>query len=277
MKITVLGIDGLDFGIVEEMDLENLKQKRYGKLEIPEECYIHIGRKDAVPWTPLCWMTIITGRIPPSKFLEQIPRVLKNPVIERVRKSLGFIKGKARTLEKIGFRPHKWTWGNVSRRYETIFCLAEKSLDFNVPTYSEDWTFSPGKKREAGIKEYLKSINEEYWRIRDTLFSILEEEQEYDILMTYIGILDAYGHCFYGHEKYYQKYIDVDEFVGRVRENVDGMFLLVSDHGFEKLEGVSSGGKHSDYAFYSTNISSFNTEMKDLTDVFSLVKEMSLK
>lgn len=277
MKITVLGIDGLDFGMVKELDLENLKQKRYGKLKIPEECYIHIGRKDAVPWTPLCWMTIITGRTPPSKYQEQTPTILKNPAMEKIRKSLGFIKGKARALEKFGFRPHQWKWGNVSRRHRTIFDLAKKSLDFNVPTYSEDWILGPVKKRKVELKDYLKFIDDEYWRIRHSLFSILEGKQEYDILMCYMGILDAYGHCFYRHEKYYQKYIDVDEFIGRIRENVDGMLLVVSDHGFEKLEGVSFGGKHSDYAFYSTNISSFNTEMNDLTDVYGLVKEMSLK
>lgn len=55
------------------------------------------------------------------------------------------------------------------------------------------------------------------------------------------------------------------------------MLLLISDHAFKKLEGVSFGGEHSDYAFYSTNVSSFNTEMNDLTDVHSLVKETDFK
>ena len=39
MRVTIIGIDGLDYNIVGAMELKNLEQEHCGKLTIPKECY----------------------------------------------------------------------------------------------------------------------------------------------------------------------------------------------------------------------------------------------
>ena len=43
----------------------------------------------------------------------------------------------------------------------------------------------------------------------------------------------------------------MDLFVHEIEQQVDGLLLICSDHGFQKLEGAKTGGRHSDHAFYS--------------------------
>ena len=100
MRVTIIGIDGLDYDIVEAMELRNLQQETCAKLSIPRECYREIEKNVFSPWTPLCWMSIITGQIPPRELRQEKKQVYTNALLDWMRKNfgkyLGFMKGKRR-------------------------------------------------------------------------------------------------------------------------------------------------------------------------------------
>ena len=112
LRVTIIGIDGLDYDVVEAMELKNLQQRIHGKLGIPIECYREVGKGVHSPWTPLCWMSIITGQIPPEKFRQERKKVYSNEIIDWSRRNfgkyLGFIRGKRKFLMKSGVKLTKY-------------------------------------------------------------------------------------------------------------------------------------------------------------------------
>ena len=58
MKVLILGIDALEYSLVEKWDLKHLKQKEYGKVIVP----IYQGAGE--PVTLVVWPCFITGKEP---------------------------------------------------------------------------------------------------------------------------------------------------------------------------------------------------------------------
>ena len=58
MKVLILGIDALEYSLVEEWDLKHLKQREYGKIIVP----IYGGGGE--PVTLVVWPCFITGKEP---------------------------------------------------------------------------------------------------------------------------------------------------------------------------------------------------------------------
>ena len=56
-KVLILGIDAIEYDLVEEWDLKNLKQKEYGKTILP----LAPGQE---PATVIIWPCFITGKEP---------------------------------------------------------------------------------------------------------------------------------------------------------------------------------------------------------------------
>ncbi|MCW3991708.1 MAG: alkaline phosphatase family protein [Candidatus Bathyarchaeota archaeon] len=278
MRVTIIGIDGLDHGIIEELDLRNLKQRLHGRLTIPDECYRGLASGDRSPWTPLCWMTILTGTLPPEEYRQTRARSYKNPIVEGLKRrfggALGFIRGKREFLQKIGISQARMggllSRGAVSRSMSTIFDLTEKSIDFNVPTYSDAFSLKPlhGAREE---KELLRFVDEEHELMERFVFSVMGRGAEYDLLMAYTRILDHYGHQMYRTEAFYHRYRMMDLFIHELASKVEGLLLIVSDHGFTELEDTTYGGRHSDHASYSMNLP-MDTPMNSLLDVYPLVR-----
>jgi len=279
LKVTILGIDGLDFDTVEELNLVNIKQAAYGKLSIPDECYIELVNGRRSPWTPLCWLTILTGKVPPERYRMNRKIQFDNSLLEALRwhlgRHLGFIKGKRKIMWKLGFKPSRVVASlkkdPISKTLPNIFDLAEDTIVFNVPTYSENWRINP-KKKLMNRLELLPFADEEDRLMKAYVSSILGRRADYNLLMVYSRVLDNYGHQMYRTEQYFYRYRMMDVFVREVSRNVEGLLLIVSDHGFRRLEGTDLGGEHSDFAFYSQNIP-MNVSMNSLTDVYSLVEK----
>lgn len=278
MKVTVLGIDGLDHDTVEELNLVNLKQAAHGKLSIPDECYKELAQGGRSPWTPLCWLTILTGQVPPEEYRMARNIQFDNDLLEAIRwrlgRYLGFVKGKRKIFWKLGFKPSRAKTSikkdPIARTLPNIFDLAEEPIVFNVPTYSENWRINP-KKKLMNRLELLPYADEEDRLMKAYVSSVLGRAVDYKLLMAYTRVLDNYGHQMYGSEQYIYRYKMMDLFVKEVSRKVDGLLLVVSDHGFRGLGGTEHGGEHSDHAFYSTNIA-MNAPMNSLTDVYALVK-----
>jgi len=56
-KALILGIDAIEYDLVEKWDLKNLKQEEYGKTELP----LLPGQE---PVTTIIWPCFITGKNP---------------------------------------------------------------------------------------------------------------------------------------------------------------------------------------------------------------------
>ncbi|KON29267.1 hypothetical protein AC482_06960 [miscellaneous Crenarchaeota group-15 archaeon DG-45] len=278
MRVTIIGIDGLDHDVVEELDLRNLKQRVHGRLAIPDECYREIASGDRSPWTPLCWMTILTGALPPEEYRQARARSYRNPLVEglkrRLGRSLAFMQGKRNLLQKVGIRQARMggrlSRGAVSKGMNTIFDLAERSMDFNVPTYSDTFSLKPLHDAHEE-RELLRFVDEEHELMERFVLSVLGRGAEYDLLMAYTRVLDHFGHQMYRTEAFYHRYRMMDLFIHELAPKVEGLLLIVSDHGFTGLEGTAHGGKHSDHATYSMNLP-MDTPMNSLLDVYPLVE-----
>ena len=276
MRVTIIGIDGLDYNIVEAMELKNLQQEVCGKLTIPRECYREIMKGVFSPWTPLCWMSIITGQIPPEELRQEKKKVYTSDSIDWVRRNfgkyLGFMRGKRRILMKAGVELSKYKMVETPfiRDMDTIFDLAEKHLDFNIPAYSEGYTLRPFKTEAEGL-EHLELFDEEDKLVKKFIRTVLSCDPSYDLFMAYMRAIDHYGHQKFGTKDFFNRYKLMDLFIHEVRPSVDGLLLICSDHGFKKLEGTRTGGIHSDYAFYSVN-KELGVEMNSLVDIYPLVK-----
>lgn len=276
LRVTIIGIDGLDYEIVEKMDLKNLKQTIYGKLTIPRECYREISQDIYSPWTPLCWMCIITGKVPPEEHHQKRRKVYSNSLIEFIRRKTGkylkFWSGKRKILMKTGFKLSKYEVVETPyiRSMNTIFDLAEDAMEINIPSYSKDYTLRPFGEEREGI-EHLKLFDKEDAYIKKYIKSVLRSNSKYDLFMAYMRAIDHYGHQKYGTRDLFNRYKLMDFFIHEIKDNVEGLLLICSDHGFQRLEGTRTGGRHSDYAFYSLNMD-LECKMESLLDIYPCVE-----
>ena len=136
----------------------------------------------------------------------------------------------------------------------SIFDLPN-SIHLHIPVYDAD-AFPPYKKRLVDAIEdktyrpiFEMQCMEEFKQRTKEVFEWLERKDEWDLFMQYFFVLDAVQHVFYNNLKKIAKfYIMFDEFVGKVREEIDDdtLLLIVSDHGQKK-------GIHTNYGFYSVN------------------------
>jgi hypothetical protein len=277
MRVTIIGIDGLDYDIVEALGLRNLQQDVCGKLSIPRECYREIGKEVYSPWTPLCWMSIVTGQVPPEELRQEKKRVYSNEGVDWVRrrfgKYLGFMRGKRRFLMKYGVELSKYKMVETPfiRDMNTIFDLADKSIDFNIPAYSEGYTLRPFGTEAEGL-EHLELFDREDKLVMQFTRSILSRNPDYNLFMVYMRAIDHYGHQKFGTRDLFNRYKLMDLFIHEIKQKIDGLLLICSDHGFQQLEDTKTGGRHSDHAFYSLS-QSIDVEMDSLLDIYPLVKK----
>ena len=276
MRVTIIGIDGLDYNIVKALELRGLQQEIYGKLSIPEECFREIGKGVYSPWTPLCWMTIITGQIPPEEYRQNKKKVYTNDSLDWVRRNLGkylgFVKGKRKLLRKYGAELSKYKMMETPfvRGMATFFDLAKDPIDFNIPSYSEGYTLRPFGTEAEGL-EHLKLFDKEDKLVKQFIRSLLNRNSNYDLFMAYMRAIDHYGHQKFGTRDFFNRYKLMDVFIHGLSQKVDGLLLICSDHGFQQLEGTKTGGRHSNYAFYSMN-QEIDMPMNSLLDIYPLIE-----
>lgn len=244
--ICLLGIDALEYNLIEDMNLKNIMQKQYMKLSIPDECCRNVNG-ELVPYSPYCWESILTGEKP----LESI-KVYKNSMLERIRQKVGpnlkFIKGKRKFLEKFGLKYYRGDKPHPSSRsLNTFFDIFPVNIDFNVPTYSLDYVFNPFKEiddREMQILKMLEFADEEFELFKK--FTLIMTSRKFDLIMVYTRLLDWYGHFRFGTNGYYYRYKLVDLFLKDLSKKFSGIILVLSDHGMKN-------GNHTTHAFFSTN------------------------
>lgn len=259
MKVAILAFDGLEYDLVERFRLKNIKQKQYGKLSIPKECYTETrdprGEKVYEPWTPYVWSTFLTGKLPAATGISRETLIKWNkPALQFLRTfsmkiGLDRIRNKGKIFEKLGFRRKHFSLED--HKCATIFTYAKAPCIINVPTISKEW----GVELEGrNFTEMIKASWHCFYAVRGKTLKAVKDGN-WDLLMAYTRLLDVIGElCFGDFKKLFKAYTICNKFVGEVKELLgeNTVFLIISDHGMERF-GNTPFGKHSDHAFYSLN------------------------
>lgn len=267
-KVLILGIDALEYNLVEKWNLKNLKQEEYGKTELPS----------SVKATVIMWPCFITG-FPPSEMGYTTIRIYKEPLqhLYEIVYSLIFkmhlrIKKRAENKAEVdknlvtlirkilGEKASKLGLCRMPERKDikrrSIFEIPHiRAIHLNIPVYDTD-AFPPNRRNilEAIEKKVCRPIFEmqciqEFNQRTKELLDWLDKKNEWDLVMQYFWLLDGIQHVFYNQPKKIAKfYIMFDGFIEKVRKKIDDdtLLLIVSDHGQKK-------GMHTDYGFYSLN------------------------
>ena len=288
-KVIILGIDAIEYDLIEKWDLKNLKQKEYGKTILP----LLPGQE---PATEIIWPCFITGKEPEkmgysslniySKFLKRfIPLI--SPILNKLlinNKRGGTQKIQLRgsalyisiiLLKKIGLI-HKPTKEDI--KAETIFDNKKiKSFHLHIPIldkddfprYRKDIVNIISEKMNHPIIE-MKQKKEFNQRSKE-VFNYIKNDN-WQLFMQYFYVLDGVQHIFYrNHKKIAQFYLMFDEFIKKVIEQIDDdtLILIVSDHGVKK-------GIHTPYGFYSVN-KKLGLKNPKLVDFRDIIEEILVK
>lgn len=283
MKCIILGFDGLEYDIVNRLDLRSTKQREYGKVRLPKECFSEVSAPNFThfePWTPLVWYSFLTGELPISRFRRdmevggkwnnQILNVLEDL---SVRVGLGSFRG-IRILKILGFQKKL----PIIRDYgvRTIFDLVNRAIDIDVPTYSENWPFGLAKNPEENFNEFInRSLKVEinlFNRNRKRVLDALRNDSEWNLLMMYTKLLDTCGELSFN-RKLEQMYFLINDFAKDVRNlSNENFVLIISDHGMERISNTRFG-KHSNHAFYSSNIC-LGLNNPKITEFYNVIQEV---
>lgn len=270
-RVCILGFDGLEETLVEELALRNLLQKEHGKVKVP----IAGGIDD--PSTPIVWTSFITGQSPSIHGVD-VPYVWDSP-FDKLRSFLrrypiiySFVKKLKlgyRIRETVGAEPRFPSRKNI--RCETIFDVIQPSVALSVPVYNEDlWRNYPVGEVFRAIqdikfrREYEKKVRKIFQMEVKELFSALSGE--WKVLMIHIHITDLLGHIYWGTEKLALLYEEMDLLTSRVKLRLrpEDLILIISDHGMGRYG-------HTSYGFYSLNVE-LGLEDPAITDFFQIIK-----
>lgn len=279
-RVCILALDALEYDLVEEFDLENIKQHEYGKIDI--SMFKHLA-------TPIIWASFITGLPPEKHGLERqaIPQ-WNNFFIDTLRRvsikmQLGRIKGKGKILELLGFE-HRAFYEKTLEEFRksklpVLFNVVPNAKALSVPPYQK-WIHSETQlllKQAIETEEKTSTFEKHVWSIfeqkREKCIKIIQEV-DWNLFMTHFMATDLLGHLFAGNStKMFGVYIKAEQLVEDVKSLIgeETLLLIVSDHGM-KTFGKGIYGEHSDHGFYSSNIP-LNLKNPKITDFFHLIVE----
>lgn len=280
MKVLVLGIDALEYDLVEEYDLKNLKQKEYGKVDL-------LLKAHETPFTPALWCSFITGVRPEVHGVGKY-RAWDNPLIEKMwvlartwlikYKNLRFINFELREtiisiLEKIGFGKsyadkNAFLTNREDINCDTIFDDIQDYVAISIPAFNEDPVNRELRKMVVEGPKYR--LKQEAWNAFENrkrrLFHALDKERS--LVMVHFFVLDVIQHVFFYDKDYIRSAYErvdklVEELKGRVGQNP--FTLIVSDHGQKR-------GLHTRYGFYSCN-ENLNLHSPKITDFAAIIRQ----
>ena len=277
-RVCILALDALEYNLVEEFNLENIKQLEYGKIDVSAF---------KVLATPVIWASFISG-LPPEKHgltIKAIPQ-WTNPAMEKLRRlsikmQLGRIKGKGKIFELLGFEHRPFYERTLeefrSRKIETLFSVIPNSKALSVPPYQK-WTDRQTQlllRQAIENKEKMSVFEEHIWSIfekkKEKCIKIIQKGN-WNLFMTHFIPTDSLGHIFAGNlTKMFGIYLKAEELVEDVKKIIEDetLLLIVSDHGMKPV-GKGTYGEHSDHGFYSSNVK-LNLVNPKITDFFDLI------
>ncbi|RLF83561.1 hypothetical protein DRN44_00645 [Thermococci archaeon] len=262
-RIIILGIDGLEYNLVEEWDLKYIKQNAYTKTDLSDFKVIV---------TPPIWASMLTGRKVPEieeLFIKRIKFVTARSNISRT-KTPWYVKLGVKILplpirrrlgDALTPRPMQATYDYLLRnkKYKTIFDYFDKTWTNGIPSYGRNVSNDEVRKAmKEAVKGNLKPLVEYAMKIyeqdRRALFGALDND--YELVFWYTPFLDEISHFYIGKKlKLMNIYFDLNRLVEKVSKKLDenDILYIISDHGMEPVPGSPYGGDHSDHGFFSSN------------------------
>lgn len=285
-KIIILGIDGLEYSLVEEWNLKYLKQKAYTQTDLSDFKVIV---------TPPIWAAMLTGKKIPEieepfikrhKFIANRGNSskIKSPWYVKVGSKILPLKIRRKLgeaiIKRVAGDPFKETYDYLlkTNKYRTIFDYFDKTWTNGIPSYgrnvsNEDVKAAMAEAVKGNLKSLLEYAMTTYREDQNLLFEALDKE--YDLIFWYTPFLDEISH-FYIQKKLrlMNLYIDLNKLVKEVSERIEkgDVVYIISDHGMEPIPGDPRGGDHSDHGFFSSNTGEL---IKKPQDLFKLVVKRS--
>lgn len=282
MKVLIIALDGLEYSLVEKFDFRNLKQVEYGKTRLS-------GMFSTIT-TPTIWASFITGEPPEVHGIVGRGMKWENVVLEMltdlsVKVGLDRIKGKAEIFRTLGFKKTRgdlWYLTPKDKGLKTIFDYAKNPVVVQVPAYNRfiDEELSDLLRRSFESDEARalleKSLWQDFEKVREEALQLLEQKESSNLFMFYWYQTDWFGHVWIGDVNMMWKvYARCDLLVEELKDAVgkETFVLVVSDHGmYHSGSNVHKWkfGEHTDYAFYSSNIS-LNLDNPLITDFKDII------
>jgi len=270
--IFILGIDALDYELVEKLNLNNLMQLDYGKIVVP------INEKIGVPHSPEVWGAFLVGEYTPIGFVSSSPLIA---AIIKVKEffHIDLDKGPAKKIkdllvQKYGFSSPS-RFGSLNR--ETFLDIT-KSKEINVPYYSFDnKTFDVNYlfgKSKISLVQIVKEIKLIYESRKKQILSEIDNVGNEDIVFAFMHTTDMLQHLLFLHFSDIEKhYIDLDNYVAVLKRKLetsfeDIIFIIISDHGFD-----FDTETHSMKGFYSSNNHLIPIPEK-ITDFYGIILDL---
>lgn len=282
MRVVILGIDGLEYNLVDEWNLRHIKQKAYTKTDLSDF---------EVIVTPPIWASMLTGKKIPEieeLFIKRQKFIANKGNITKI-KTPWYVKLGAKILplsirRKLGdimtSDPFKATYDYLlkTKKYMTIFDYFERTWTNGVPSYGRNVSTPEVKAVMAeAVKGNLKPLVEyamkTYEQDRRALFEALDGN--YELIFWYTPFLDEISHFYIRKKlKLMNIYFDLNKLVKKVSEKLDenDVLYIISDHGMEPVPEDPRGGNHSDHGFFSSNTGELIEKPQDL---FKLVVSKS--
>lgn len=265
-KCVIIALDALEYDLVEEFSLENLKQKECGKTDL---------QGFGLLATPIIWASFITG-LAPEKHKVNFYWVWDNDVLEKP--IVSFLSHKiGGILELLGFkRTHHRKKHFMRKGIKTIFDLVDNSVALNVPSYQEYASREISRALHDAITNSSREVEFEtkVWKVfkrrrKECLHRF--EEGGWKVFMAYFNFTDYFGHLFRGNlAKMSKVYSVAEKLVRDLKSKINSdqtLFLVISDHG---MKPVGRYGDHSNYGFYSVN-EQLGLQNPKITDFFQII------
>ncbi len=282
MRVVVVGIDGLEYSLVERWDVSEFKQKHYGIHDIRAAL-----KPGDPPYTPLIWASFLLGE-PSYRYGYDGEFITRRRVdvaygrlawLYRIRAALLGRRslGLRRVLMKLGIFSVERVAKELSRveglpnHLRELTVVAEARRRGYSAWYSEFPTLQENycarlravlsQYFNASLQERFRWLNEIYRFSLDSLKEVVRKAREYDLLLYYTPLIDVAHHMLYRSKSIglmvrlasiYRRFAQDLRRELFSRLNYSGeeyAFIIVSDHGYDPVSQ-----EHSDYGFWSANV-----------------------
>ena len=286
-RIIILGIDGLEYNLVEEWDLKYLKQKVYTKTDLSDF---------GVIITPLIWAAMLTGKkiegiekifLKRAKFFSEKPQSVKKKdeqyLTAKIASRILPKSAKDWIIKNILPDPFERTYDYLIRNKErTIFDFFENPWTNGIPSYGKNVADKRIKKimgiAASGHPDLLyKESIKLFKKDKVALFNALTKN--YDLLFWYTPFLDEIEHFYITRKtKLLNIYLELNKMVEKIYDESKNneIIYIISDHGMVPVKNNATGylGDHSDHGFFSSNTGELIQKPQDL---FNLIVSKSIK
>ncbi|MFH1785857.1 MAG: alkaline phosphatase family protein [Candidatus Micrarchaeota archaeon] len=195
--IVIVGIDGLEYDYVTDLQLPNLLQTHYGKTDLSEF---------EQPRTMVIWSSFLSGK-------NQEKRIMEQPDL------WGFKLSKEETFLNKFKNPIAIDVPGYS----------QDPIQHDLERKSMKAFFD----KKLTLEEYDKMVFAHHEKIKAKFFDSLNKD--HDLVFGYFGAADVIGHLSFGMKlKMKIIYKEMDDIVKKASEKADKL-IVISDHGMESV------------------------------------------